>query len=177
MPYTKVVCFDLEMCCWETAEEVGKKTGEIIEIGLSKIDLEKGEITKRAQYYVKPEKDEISSFCYELTGITDKVIRKQGRSLSDVVNSMVRNFGGNNTVYAAWGHDDDVLRKECAEKGIDFPFRNYINLAVLDRVKNRRKTKVNQIDVMKEYGLDFEGAAHSGYVDAYNLSLLALKML
>lgn len=84
MSYTKIVCFDLEMCCWETEEETGKKTGEIIEIGLCKIDLEKREIVKRSQYYVKPEKDEISKFCTKLTGITPSIIAKQGRSLSSL---------------------------------------------------------------------------------------------
>ena len=177
MSYSKVVCFDLEMCCWETAEETGKKTGEIIEIGLSKINLDKGEIIKRGQYYVKPEHDDISPFCHELTGITNKIIRKQGRPLELVLKSMVSNFGGQNAVYAAWGHDDLVLLNECNEKGLVMPFKNYLNLALIDRVKNRRKTKVSQVDAMKEHGIKFEGKAHSGYVDAYNLSKLALKIL
>ncbi|KOO10446.1 exonuclease, partial [Vibrio xuii] len=61
MNHNRVVCFDLEMCCWNESG-VGT-TGEIIEIGLAEIDLVKGEIVKRAQYYVKPEKDEVSLFC------------------------------------------------------------------------------------------------------------------
>lgn len=68
MNYNRVVCFDLEMCCWN---ENGVGTiGEIIEVGLAEIDLTAGEIVKRAQYYVKPEHDEVSLFCVELTGIT-----------------------------------------------------------------------------------------------------------
>ncbi len=76
MNFNRVVCFDLEMCCWNVD---GKgTTGEIIEIGLAEIDLAKQEIVKRAQYYVKPEKDEVSLFCTELTGITPRKIEKQG---------------------------------------------------------------------------------------------------
>jgi hypothetical protein len=35
MNYTKIVLFDLEMCCWKDT----KKIGEIIEIGLVVVDL------------------------------------------------------------------------------------------------------------------------------------------
>ncbi len=101
MNYNRVVCFDLEMCCWN--ENGVGTTGEIIEIGLAEIDLAAGEIVKRAQYFVKPEKDEISLFCAELTGITPRKIEKQGRPLAEVIQSMVKNFGGSNKIYASWG--------------------------------------------------------------------------
>lgn len=165
------------MCCWEDDRETGKKTGEIIEIGIAKIDLKKGEIIQSAQYYVKPEKDEISAFCTQLTGITPAIIKKQGRPLKDVIKSMTTKFGSTNSIYAAWGRDDDVLFKECELKGIQKPFENYINLALLDRIKNRRTQKVSMIDVMIEYGLEFDGKLHSGFDDAVNLAKLALKSM
>ncbi|GAM75544.1 hypothetical protein JCM19241_3456 [Vibrio ishigakensis] len=61
---------------------------------MAEIDLAKQEIVKRAQYYVKPEKDEVSLFCTELTGITPRKIEKQGRPLDSVIKSMIKNFGG-----------------------------------------------------------------------------------
>ena len=57
MKYDKIAFFDLEMCCWENS----KKIGEIIEIGLTLVDVNTKEIVKTAQYYVKPEKDEIGA--------------------------------------------------------------------------------------------------------------------
>ncbi len=92
MNHNRVVCFDLEMCCW--SEDGVGTTGEIIEVGLAEIDLASGTIVKRAQYYVKPEKDEVSLFCAELTGITPRKIEKQGRPLESVIKSMIKNFGG-----------------------------------------------------------------------------------
>lgn len=76
MNYNRVVCFDLEMCCWN--ENGVGTTGEIIEIGLAEIALDQQEIVKRAQYYVKPEKDEISLFCSQLTGITPRKSKSRG---------------------------------------------------------------------------------------------------
>ncbi|WP_434998050.1 exonuclease domain-containing protein [Vibrio scophthalmi] len=176
MNHNRIVCFDLEMCCWNI-DGVGT-TGEIIEIGLAEIDLVKGEIVKRAQYYVKPEHDEVSLFCAELTGITPRKVEKQGRPLAEVIKSMIKNFGGNNKIYAAWGRDDLVLAKECADKGIEMPFKEYVNLATIYRIQNRLKEKrIGHKAAQEAKGIEWEGRQHSGYVDAYNLAKLALNML
>ncbi|WP_261874788.1 3'-5' exonuclease [Vibrio rarus] len=176
MNYNRVVCFDLEMCCWN---ENGKGiTGEIIEIGLAEIDLAKQEIVKRAQYYVKPDHDEVSKFCVELTGITPRTIEKQGRPLQAVMKSMVKNFGGANKIYASWGRDDLIFKEECLAKGIDFPFVEFVNLATLYRMQHRLKDKrIGHKAAQQALNIDWEGRQHSGYVDAYNLAKIALVML
>ncbi|CAK1726336.1 exonuclease domain-containing protein [Vibrio splendidus] len=176
MNHNRVVCFDLEMCCW--SEDGVGTTGEIIEIGLAEIDLVSGTIVKRAQYYVKPEKDEVSLFCAELTGITPRKIEKQGRPLESVIKSMIKNFGGPKKIYAAWGRDDLILHKECIEKGIEPPFSEFLNIATLYRVQNRLKEKrIGHRAAQEAKNIEWEGRQHSGYVDAYNLAKLALTML
>lgn len=176
MNYNRVVCFDLEMCCWNV-DGVGT-TGEIIEIGLAEIDLAKQEIVKRAQYYVKPETDKVSEFCTELTGITPKIVQKQGRELGSVVQSMLKNFGGPNKIYAAWGRDDLILINECLQKEVEMPFSEFINLATLYRIQNRLKDKrIGHRAAQEQKNVPWEGRQHSGYVDAYNLAKLALTML
>ncbi len=176
MNYNRIVCFDLEMCCWN--DERAKNTGEIIEVGLAEIDLKSGEVVKRAQYFVKPEVDEVSLFCAELTGITPRKIEKQGRPLASVLKSMVKNFGGNNKIYAAWGHDDSVLRAECEAKGLDMPFSEYLNMATLFAIHQRVKSpRFGHRTAMDMLDLEWEGRHHSGFADAYNLARLALKIL
>ncbi|MCU8419499.1 exonuclease domain-containing protein [Vibrio vulnificus] len=175
MNHNRIVCFDLEMCCWN--EDGVGRTGEIIEIGLAEIDLLKGEIVKRAQYYVKPEHDEVSLFCAELTGIAPRKIEKQGRPLAEVIKSMIKNFGGSNKIYASWGRDDRILMQECQEKGIDAPFNEFINIATLYRIQHRLKDKrIGHRAAQEAKGIEWEGRQHSGYVDAYNLAKLALTM-
>ncbi len=173
MNYNRIVCFDLEMCCWNK-DGVGT-TGEIIEIGLAEIDVATQQIVKRAQYYVKPEKDTISPFCTELTGITAAKIYKQGRPLAEVIKSMIKNFGGPNKIYAAWGRDDLILSQECQTKNLNMPFQEFINLATLYRIQNRLKERrVGHREAQELKGIAWEGRQHSGYVDAYNLAKLAL---
>ena len=176
MNHNRVVCFDLEMCCWN--ENGVGSTGEIIEVGLAEVDLSTGEIVKRAQYYVKPEHDDISLFCVELTGITPRKIEKQGRPLAQVIQSMIKNFGGPKKIYASWGRDDLILLKECEAKGIDAPFKEFLNLATLYRIQHRLKDKrIGHRAAQESLGIDWEGRQHSGYVDAYNLAKLALAIL
>ncbi|KFI10714.1 exonuclease domain-containing protein [Vibrio coralliilyticus] len=176
MNHNRIVCFDLEMCCWN--ENGVGTTGEIIEVGLAEIDLVKGEIVKRAQYYVKPEQDEVSLFCSQLTGITPRKIEKQGRPLEEVLKSMIKNFGGANKIYASWGRDDRILAQECQDKGIEMPFKEFINLATLYRVQHRLKDKrIGHKAAQEAQNIEWVGRQHSGYVDAYNLAKLALTML
>ena len=94
MNYTKLVCLDLEMTCWDDGRE--PRTGEIIEIGLAKVNLNTQEIEKSSSYIVKPEHDEISEFCTQLTGHTQRIIDRQGRPLKDVLETVVKNYGGTN---------------------------------------------------------------------------------
>ncbi len=176
MNHNRIVCFDLEMCCWN--ENGVGTTGEIIEVGLAEVDLTAQKIVKRAQYYVTPEQDTISPFCTELTGISAKTIAKQGRPLAEVVKSMQKNFGGTNKIYAAWGHDDHIFNAECASKGIAPLFQEFLNLATLYRVRERIKDKrIGHRAAQQALGIEWEGRQHSGYVDAYNLAKLALAIL
>ncbi|CAG21884.1 conserved hypothetical protein [Photobacterium profundum SS9] len=171
MNFNRIVCFDLEMCCWNDGRD--PKTGEIIEIGLAELDLDTGEIVRRTQHYVKPEHDEISEFCTELTGIKPQVIHKNGKPLAEILRSMESKFGGKHKIYAAWGHDDRILHAECAAKGLKVPFTEYINLAMIFRLQRHvKKKRCGQRAAMEIAGLEWEGRQHSGYVDAYNLARL-----
>jgi inhibitor of KinA sporulation pathway (predicted exonuclease) len=169
MNYTKIVLFDLEMCCWKDT----KKIGEIIEIGLVVVDLKTKTIVKKGQYYVKPEKDDISDFCTDLTKITSHVIKKQGRPLKEVLATIQKNFGGKKTIYGAWGRDDSVLNNECHGKNINILFDEFINVAALYRMKkNETGNRVSLTEALNNESIEFEGNAHSGLVDAYNLAKL-----
>ncbi|KLV03719.1 exonuclease [Photobacterium aquae] len=172
MNFNRIVCFDLEMCCWNDGRE--PRTGEIIEVGVAELDLTNGEIVRRAQYFVKPENDEVSFFCTELTGIKPEVIEKNGKPLATIMKSMEQKFGGRHKIYAAWGRDDLILRKECDEKEIKVPFEEFLNLATVFKLQKHVKSKrCGQRAAMKIAGLEWEGRQHSGYDDAYNLARLA----
>ncbi len=175
MNFDRIVCFDLEMCCWNDGRT--SRTGEIIEIGVAELDLNTGNIVRRAQHYVRPEHDEISPFCTELTGIKPALIEKNGKPLATILRSIEQKFGGRHKIYAAWGHDDRILMKECVAKELKAPFREYLNLATLFKLQRHVTNKrLGQRAAMEIAGVSWEGRQHSGYVDAYNLARLAATM-
>ncbi len=175
MNYTKLIAFDLEMCCWNDGRK--PSTGEIIEIGLVEIDLEQGTLTRAAQYYVLPEHDEVSEFCTELTGITPHTIKRQGRHLEDVLRTIEKRFGFKSRIYLAWGRDESVLFDECASKGIDLYRFDFINYSMWYKVKSRFKNKrVGMRKAMLRENVEWVGKQHSGVVDAYNLGRLFLQV-
>lgn len=160
------------MCCWDDGRE--PRTGEIIEIGVASVDLYEKKIVERSQYYVLPEKDDISDYCTNLTGITQARLNKAGRPLAEVLESLKTKYG-RHSIYGAWGRDSDVLRKECADKGLEMPFYEYLNLKTLYMINNRIKNKkFGMRRAMEMAGLEFEGNQHSGADDAYNLARLVL---
>ncbi len=171
MNYDRIVCFDLEMCCWNDGRR--PRIGEIIEIGVAELDLLSGEVVRRAQYYVRPNNDEVSEFCTELTGIKPELIEKNGKPLAEVLSALVNKFGSRHKVYAAWGRDDLILKSECERKGLNMPFSEFLNVATLFRLQTDVKnTRGGQRHAMESKGLTWEGRQHSGFVDAYQLARL-----
>lgn len=91
---------------------------------------------------------------------------------------MIKNFGGPNKIYASWGRDDEILHQECKNKGLEFPFKEFLNLATLYRIKYRLKdNRIGHKAAQERLNIEWEGRQHSGYVDAYNLAKLALVIL
>lgn len=177
LDYTKINCYDLEMCCWD---DPGRLPGEIIAIGVAQLSLHTGEITKEAHYYVTPKVDEVSDFCTRLTGITPAQVRKQGRQLSAVLASVQKNFGGSKIAYAAWGNDYSALDSECKRKGVELPIKSPINASMLYSLMRRSKHGSTSLSsALAAQGLVFEGNAHNALVDAKNLARLihAAKIL
>jgi inhibitor of KinA sporulation pathway (predicted exonuclease) len=175
MNYKKLIVFDMEMCCWNDGRK--PSTGEIIEISFAIIDIETLTVSKRVQFYVKPDNDLISPECEELTGISQSKINKMGRPLVEVMSSIKKSVGGKKSVFASWGRDDLYLFNECNNKGISEPFYENINIATLYGIKHQTNSHSISLDnALKEYGLKFEGRKHSAHADAYNLAKLYIEM-
>lgn len=168
--YSKVVCYDMEMCCWDEGD---RRVGEIISIGIVELCLLTGRKLRDAHYYVKPDEDRVSEFCTQLTGITPAMVSKQGRPLHKVLETIKQKFGGSKKTYVAWGNDTEYLGEQCKWKGIENPITTSINAALLYMIKVRHNgSQVSMVKAMEEAGLSFEGRQHNALVDATNLSRL-----
>jgi len=163
----KITVIDLESTCWED-KKFQQQYSEIIEIGCVSFDSYTGIIDNARSIYVKPALP-ISIYCNELTGITQKVIDKQGKSLKDAIAELKKYYKTNKT-WVSWGtYDYVMLKKECNNKNVEFPFKegNHVNLknihAIMEDVKPMGLKRA-----LDYYGIKFEGNHHSGKDDAYN---------
>jgi inhibitor of KinA sporulation pathway (predicted exonuclease) len=176
--YSRFFVVDLELTCWADmprSEQLAKN--EIIEIGLTEIDLKERKILKSNSYLVKPKNLDISDFCTSLTGIT----KQQLESASDLtkVSKQIRNDFPyfKNTPWGAWGDDYYAVVRDCASKNAVNPFSdNYYDLQELYTLSNGLDKRVKLNYVLEKFGMTFQGREHSGKDDSYNTALVLLKM-
>lgn len=177
----KVLCIDTEMSCWEDSQFQKRQVMEVFEFGMALVDLDRMEIVKTGRYYVKNERHEVSRFCTELTGITQRVLSRQGLPAENVVRLLKEKWGSKNKdiPIVAWGDERLWVERDCKEKGVDYPFHNnLINLASYYRFNEptvERNTKLT--DVCRQLNATIAQPLHSAKEDAETLANLLLKMV
>lgn len=174
----RLLVVDFEETCWDGAAPPGQET-EIIEIGIAEIILDEPvpTIGRTASYFVRPVQSEVSAYCTMLTGITPAMVRKQGRHLNEVIGTIRKNFGGGAKTWAAWGRDDESIRRDCARLGIEQPFSDsYLNLGMLYNLFMGVDKQAGVDAALKRFGLTFEGSRHRAGHDAYNTARIACRM-
>jgi inhibitor of KinA sporulation pathway (predicted exonuclease) len=173
----KIVVVDIEATCWQGDPPAGQ-FNEIIEVGVCLLDLNSGEITDNRGIIVKPENSEIRLFCTELTTITQDMV-DYGITLKEACEILVNDFESDKRVWASYGaYDQKQFTKECAEKGIKYPFgQSYLNVKTLFAVMNGLKKEVGMAKALHLAKIELEGTHHRGIDDARNIAKILGKLL
>lgn len=168
----RVLVVDFELTCWE-GEVPSGEMAEIIEIGLSEVDVETLEIKKTDSYLVKPEYSTISEYCTNLTGITPQRMRKQGRALGDVANTLKKNWGSASKAWMAWGNDREAIMLDCMRKQIENPFSEaYHNIGQQFSMMVGATSSIGLNKAFEMMGIERTGAAHTAAGDAEDTACL-----
>ena len=175
-----ILVIDLELTCWDKTETPGIR--EIIQVGVVNIDPKSLEITKKQSYYVTPKYNkELSQFCKDLTGITDRQVFREGRPLKEVMETLSTKWGFSSKPIVFWGDDHLDFKNDCdrqnienktSEYTINFALQYYLNSAF------KNKTYIKKLGLpkaMAQEGLDFIGRQHDALVDAENTARLYKK--
>lgn len=172
-----ILVIDLEMTCWEKGDQKGIR--EIIQVGIVNLDPMTLQETNSQSYYVKPKYNtELSEYCKNLTGLTDKQVFKEGNYLGDVMNSLSKKWGFSRKVLIFWGDDHLDFKRDCDRLEIeDKTSKNVINFglqySLFQSFKNQEGFRnIGLTNAMKAEGLVFEGRQHDGLVDAKNTARL-----
>ncbi|KAJ3612618.1 hypothetical protein NHX12_020886 [Muraenolepis orangiensis] len=184
--YDYICVVDFEATCQE--DNPPEFHHEIIEFPVVLINTHTLEIEDAFQEYVRPELNtQLSDFCVELTGITQKTVDEADpfhQVLQRVVRWLQERELGTKHKYilltdGSWDMSK-FLNIQCRISRIRYPpfakkwiniRKSYMNFYKMPRTQTRLST------MLEKLGLQYEGRPHSGLDDSRNIARIALRML
>lgn len=167
---------DVEATCWSEQPPPGQ-VNEIIEIGLSVVDLDTLERVGKHRILVKPERSQISPFCTELTGLTQAEV-DGGVSFEQACRQLARDHQAGERPWASWGdYDRKQFERQCQASGAPYPFgRRHLNAKLVFAEANGLRKRPGMAQALQMAGLPLEGRHHRGDDDAWNIAALILQL-
>jgi len=177
MMYNFINVVDIESTCWDKSEP--RRISEIIEIGISTLEVSTGKIISSHSVYVYPENSKVSEFCYNLTGIDQRTLDYEAISFEKACDILQRQYQSKQCVWASYGgYDKRMFEDQCSRENINYPFGNkHINVKPLFALKYKLDKEVGMAEALKISGLKLEGRHHSGKDDAYNIAKILREIL
>jgi inhibitor of KinA sporulation pathway (predicted exonuclease) len=169
---------DLELSCYPDGKFPADERQEIIEIGLTTVDLRKLEIVAVRSIPVKPTMSSISPFCTELTGWTEAALNKQGVDFEEAVRRVVEKHGAKNRLLVSDSAGDrKFFDWQCAMFGKPSPFGDFeLNVSVDYSIYAQQFENVSLDDKLEKLGLRFEGRRHRADSDSMNIARLFIEL-
>ncbi|MFD5321512.1 exonuclease domain-containing protein [Streptomyces sp. NPDC127098] len=168
---------DVEATCW-TGQPPPGQVSEIIEIGLTVVDLTAGERLGRHRIVVRPARSKVSAFCTELTGLTQAEVDR-GVSFAEACRLLAVEHRAGPRPWASWGdYDRGQFTRQCQATGVPYPFgRRHTNakLAFTEGYGLRKRPGMDR--ALEIAGLPLEGRHHRGEDDAWNIAALVLDLV
>lgn len=160
---------DVESTCWEKNPPAGQMS-EIIEIGISPVDMTTLERLEKRSILVKPIQSEISPFCTELTTLAPEDFEDAG-SLADAVAILKRDYHSKDRLWASWGdYDRRQFERVCKSFNIGYPFGpTHLNVKSLFSVATG-ESETGISGAFEKLGWKMEGTHHRGHDDAWNIA-------
>ncbi|MFD8207045.1 exonuclease domain-containing protein [Streptomyces sp. NPDC059695] len=172
---------DVEATCWEGQPPPGA-VSEIIEIGLTVVDLTARRRVDRHRILVRPERSEVSDFCTELTGLTAAEVGG-GVGFAEACRILADAHDARSRPWASWGdYDRKQFERQCRAAGTSYPFgrpadQTHTNAkAVFTEAYGLRK-RPGMAGALQLAGLPLEGRHHRGEDDAWNIAALVLDLV
>lgn len=177
-----LVGVDLECTCWP-AEDIsapGRDEQEIIEIGLSVLDMHDLALVDQHSILVAPVQHPVlSEFCVSLTSITMEMLA-QAKSLPESLGQLQKFLQPYHDDYAwcSWGMFDlHQFQRETLRKGLDLPLPGllHFNAKTIYSSSHPRLKRRGMKSALAHEGVTLEGTHHRGVDDARNMMRLVIS--
>ncbi|GAA5021222.1 3'-5' exonuclease [Kitasatospora paranensis] len=167
---------DVEATCWDGEPPPGQ-VHEIIEIGLTVVDLDRGERVGRHRILVRPARSSVSAFCTELTGLTRAEVAT-GVGFAEACRQLAVEHRAGERPWASWGdYDRNQFTRQCRATGTRYPFgRHHTNAKAVFTEAHGLRRRPGMAGALEFAGLPLEGRHHSGEDDAWNIAALVLGL-
>ncbi|MEV2274254.1 3'-5' exonuclease [Nocardiopsis sp. NPDC049922] len=168
---------DVEATCWSGPRPPGQ-ANEIIEIGLTVVDLDERRRVARHGLLVRPARSEVSDFCTELTTLTQAEV-DTGVSFADACRWLVEEHGARERPWASWGdYDRNQFTHQCRVTGTGYPFgKRHTNAKRVFGAFHDRPKGPGMHRALGMADLPLEGQHHRGEDDAWNIAALVLFLV
>jgi inhibitor of KinA sporulation pathway (predicted exonuclease) len=172
---------DVEATCWEGDPPPGEEH-EIIEIGLTVVDVSAGRRVSRHRVLVRPVRSTVSDFCTELTGLTQAEVER-GVTFAEACRILVEEYEAGERPWASWGeYDRRQFARQSQADGVAYPFgypteRTHTNAKAVFAATYGLRRKPGMDRALQIAGLPLEGRHHRGEDDAWNIAALVLDLL
>ncbi|MFI1091492.1 exonuclease domain-containing protein [Streptomyces sp. NPDC020917] len=172
---------DVEATCWDGQPPAGSAS-EIIEIGLTPVDLASGRRLSRHSILVRPAHSAVSAFCTELTGLAQAEVDR-GVPFAEACRILADEHGAGRHPWASWGdYDRHQFTRQCRAENVAYPFglpadRTHTNAKAVFTTAYGLRKRPGMKQALEIAGLPLEGRHHRGVDDAWNIAALVLDLL
>ncbi len=176
--FDTVNVLDAELTCYPDNLFPPGEQKEIIQIGLSMVDLPSLTIIQRVSIPVVPVMSKVSQFCTDLTGWTEARLRRQGVPFAEACRRLAK-YGAVGRLLITDSDDElEPFRSQCAATGVQYPFgSNVLNLSTVFTLMANQRRNLSLTAKLAQCGLTFEGMPHRADVDAFNLARLFIELV
>lgn len=163
----RILAIDTEWTCWDGDPPPGMRP-EMIEIGIVEADPSTLEIVRERSFLVRPVHSRVSQFSEELTGISEDLLRSEGRPLPEVLRTLAKVFGPSRKAVVAWGDDWGGIDAECRTAGLvnPFPRELALNFGLIYAIAAGCIERPALEQAVEAEGLGFDGRRHRAVPDA-----------
>jgi inhibitor of KinA sporulation pathway (predicted exonuclease) len=167
---------DVEATCWDGPPPPGA-VSEIIEIGLTVVDLDRGVRVEKHRLLVRPARSAVSAFCTELTGLAPEDVAK-GLDFADACRELAAVHRAGERPWASWGdYDRHQFTRQCAATTTAYPFgRRHTNAKAVFTTAHGLRRRPGMAQALRIAELPLEGRHHRGEDDAWNIAALILGL-
>ncbi|MFI0237863.1 exonuclease domain-containing protein [Streptomyces sp. NPDC016845] len=172
---------DVEATCWDGQPPPGS-VSEIIEIGLTVVDVPARRRVSRHRIVVRPVRSAVSQFCTELTGLTQTEVGR-GITFAEACRALVEEFDAAQRPWASWGdYDRRQFVRQCRADEVIYPFgsppeRTHTNAKAVFAAGYGLRRRPGMDRALQIAGLPLEGRHHRGEDDAHNIAALVLDLV